>query len=356
MAKTIWLRDETKPMEARSALTPEHAHQLIKHGFRVAVERSTQRAIANDGFAAAGCEMVDSGSWNLAPEQAFILGIKDLPMSDEPLRHRHIYFGHAYKEQKGWRHLLKRFTQGGGTLLDLEYLVDDAGRRVVAFGYWAGFTGCAVGLKAWAGQQLGQSPILTELKPYQSKDELIKELNLDLKKALGIAGRRPTVIIVGAKGRVGTGAGDMADALGIPVTRWDIEETAAGGPFQEILRHDLFVNCVLVDKKIQPFVTLESLSKPDRRLSVISDVSCDPGEYNPIPIYSEPTSFSSPSVRIIDQPPLDLIAIDHLPALLPRESSKDFADQLLPHLLTLNGLTGVWQRALDVFHKKTRRL
>ena len=101
---------------------------------------------------------------------------------------------------------------------------------------------------------------------------------------------------------------------------------------------------------------MESLSEPGRRLSVISDVSCDPGEYNPIPIYSEPTSFSSPLVRIIDHPPLDLTAIDHLPSLLPVEASKDFSDQLLPHLLTLNGITGVWQHALDIFQEKIRRL
>nr|MDJ0957611.1 hypothetical protein [Arenicellales bacterium] len=274
--KTIWLRDETKPMEARSALTPDHVQQLTEHGFHVVVERSTQRALANEAFAATGCEIVDSGSWNRAPKEAFILGIKDLPVSDEPLRHRHIYFGHAYKNQKGWEQLLKRFLQGGGVLLDLEYLVDETGRRVAAFGYWAGFTGCAVGLKAWAGQQLGCSPVVDELKPYYDKDELMRELSHDLEQAVRIAQRQPTVIIVGAKGRVGTGAGDLADAMGIPVTRWDLEETAGGGPFHEILRHDLFVNCVLVEKKIQPFITKELLSGPGRKLSVISDVSCDP--------------------------------------------------------------------------------
>ena len=353
---TIWLRAETKPMEARSALTPEHVRVLIEHGFHVVVERSTQRAIPDDAYATTGCEMVDAGNWNRAPIKAFILGIKDLPSNDEPLRHRHIYFGHAYKLQKGWQQLLRRFLRGNGVLLDIEYLVDDEGRRVAAFGYWAGFAGCAVGLKAWAGQQLGHSPVVDPLTPYRTKDELVRELRDDLTRAERIAGRQPTVMIVGAKGRVGTGAGDLADSLGISVTRWDLEETSGGGPFREIRQHDLFVNCVLVEKKIEPFVTMESLSEPGRRLSVISDVSCDPGEYNPIPIYSEPTSFDFPVVRVIDQPPLDLTAIDHLPSLLPVEASKDFADQLLPYLLTLNGLTGVWERALGLFHEKSSDL
>ena len=258
-ATTIWLRAETKPMEARSALTPEHVRILIEHGFHVVVERSTQRAIPDEAFATAGGEMVAPGSWNDAPKEAFILGIKDLPIGDEPLHHRHIYFGHAYKHQKGWQRLLRRFVQGNGVLLDIEYLVDEGGRRVAAFGYWAGFTGCAVGLKAWAGQQLGHSPVVSQLKPYQSKDELVRELNFDLKQAEQITRRQPTVIVVGAKGRVGTGAVDLVDAIGISVTRWDLEETSGGGPFREILQHDLFVNCVLVEKKIEPFVTMESM-------------------------------------------------------------------------------------------------
>lgn len=341
-------------MEARSPLTPLQARQLIEHGFRVVVERSIQRVIADEKFAEAGCGIVESGTWPQAPKEAFILGIKELPIEDTALCHRHIYFGHAYKDQEGWQQLLKRFVQGGGELLDIEYLVDDAGGRVAAFGYWAGFAGCAVGLKAWVGQQLGRQPVVGELKPYQSKDELLGEMSRDLEQAIQLSGHRPKVIIVGAKGHVGTGAGDLADAMGVIVTRWDIEETKRGGPFKEILQHDLLVNCVLVTKKIPPFVTLDSLSQPRRRLSVISDVSCDPGEYNPIPIYSEPTSFTSPVVNIIDQPPLELIAIDHLPALLPVEASEDFARQLLPHLLTLNGqISSVWRRALDVFRQKT---
>ncbi len=37
-----------------------------------------------------------------------------------------------------------------------------------------------------------------------------------------------------------------------------------------------------------------------------------------------------------DDPPLDVMAIDNLPSLLPVESSEDYAGQLLPALLTLD--------------------
>jgi hypothetical protein len=34
------------------------------------------------------------------------------------------------KQQAGWENVLARFPRGGGTLLDLEFLVDERGRRV----------------------------------------------------------------------------------------------------------------------------------------------------------------------------------------------------------------------------------
>ena len=56
-------------------------------------------------------------------------------------------FGHAFKGQRGAETLLGRFRAGGGRLYDIEYLVDEGGRRLAAFGYWAGFAGAAVSLK-----------------------------------------------------------------------------------------------------------------------------------------------------------------------------------------------------------------
>jgi len=99
---------------------------------------------------------VETGSWRTAPTEYFIVGLKELPENDEsPLKHRHIFFGHCYKYQKGWKELLARFSAGGGTLLDMEFLNDDKGRRVAAFGYYAGFAGSAVALDVWCHQQLG---------------------------------------------------------------------------------------------------------------------------------------------------------------------------------------------------------
>ena len=41
--------------------------------------------------------MAPSGSWTSAPKEAFIVGLKELPESDDPVTHRHIFYAHAYK-------------------------------------------------------------------------------------------------------------------------------------------------------------------------------------------------------------------------------------------------------------------
>jgi len=355
----IWLRAETKLREERSALTPISAKVLLAKSCEVFVERSPQSAIPAQAFADAGCDMVEPGSWPNAPSDAYILGLKELPDDGTTLTHRHIYFGHAYKGQRGWQDILNRFIRGGGKLLDIEYLLDGDARRVAAFGYWAGFAGAAVAVKAWCGQQLAAQPVVPPLTSYANCESLLTELRDELDIVATGSPDRPSVMVIGAAGRVGSGAIALASALGLPITCWDMAETARGGPFEETLAHDILINCVLVNRPLPPFVTLELLASPNRVLSVISDVSCDPNsDYNPLPIYSGYTTFDRPTQRLIEADyPLDLIAIDHLPSLLPVESSEDFSTQLLPHLLHLDDADDpVWAGALDIFYENIRRL
>ena len=341
----LWVRAEQRPNEERVALTPEGAAQLIAAGIDVTVEESHVRAIPITGYRDAGCAIAPENSWPDAPGDAIIFGVKELPEDGSPLPHRHILFGHAFKGQHSGRALLERFKAGGGTLYDLEYLVDETGRRVAAFGYWAGYAGAAVSLKCWAAQQSGRlcPPVAT----YANKDALLADLARDLDAANA---PRPSAIVIGALGRVGTGASDLCAALGITPTQWDMAETAHGGPFPEILAHDLFINCIFARPGTPVFVPRDALHAP-RKLSVIGDVACDPdSDYNPVPVYTEATSWDAPALRVHEDPPLDVMAIDNLPSLLPVESSIDFAEQLLPSLMSLANLNaGVWKRAEETF-------
>ncbi|PKI16585.1 saccharopine dehydrogenase [Colwellia sp. 12G3] len=357
----IWLRAETKPDEQRTALTPKGAKKLIEAGFKVTVECSSQNIFNQELYRQVDVDLVPQGSWVEAPKEAIILGLKELPEDNFPLIHQHIYFAHAYKDQAGWQALLSRFKRGGGELFDLEYLVDTQQRRIAAFGYWAGFAGGALSVLAWANQQLSIDPPLADISSYQDKQQLLDVLELAISKAITNAENapppksKPKLLVIGAKGRSGKGAADLAKALCLEVLEWDMAETKKGGPFVEINQADILINCVLINQDLPPFITSELLSQEDRKLSVIVDVSCDPyGSYNPLPIYQQCTTFKAPCLRIDHSKVLDLIAIDHLPSLLPKESSEDYGEQLLTHLLTLDDKSqGVWPTALALFMSKT---
>ena len=350
----LWVRAEQRENEQRVGITPDGVRSLLSAEFRVTVEESSSRAIPISAYRATGCEIAAEGSWADAPADAIIFGLKELPTATTPLPHRHIMFGHAFKGQADGPALLRRFKEGGGKLYDLEYLTDAAGRRVAAFGYWAGFAGAAIALLVWTAEQIGKGPGPSKIDVYAGRDALISELRESLTHALDAGGKKPNAIVIGALGRVGKGASDCFEALGLKVTKWDIAETAHGGPYPEILEHDIFVNCILAQEGVPVFVPKSALTAP-RHLSVIADVSCDPSSpYNPIPIYDHATSFDDPVIRVSDgTPPLDVMAIDNLPSMLPVESSKDYAAQLLPSLLALDQIeNGVWGRAVCIFEKK----
>lgn len=348
----LWIRAESRPNEHRAPVTPDGVAHLLSRGHDVTVEDSHARVYPIDAYARAGATVVPAGQWITAPDEAIVLGLKDLPDDGTALRHRHVMFGHAYKNQPAGQALLRRFREGGGVLYDLEYLTDDDGCRLVAFGYWAGYAGAAVTLKAWAAQQRGG--VCDPVHAYDDTALLLDEVRAQM----DATGRpRPHALVIGAKGRVGTGAADFMTALGVPVTRWDMAETARGGPFPEVLAHDLFVNAILARPGAPVFVPPEAVA-PGRALRVIGDVACDPdSDFSPVRVYDRVTTWDRPVLRVADDPPLDVVAIDNLPAILPRESSDDFARQLLPLLAQLDRIThGPWGRAGALFHDHADRL
>ena len=336
----LWIRAEQRPNEQRVGVTPAGVQALLEAGFRVTLEQDPTRAIQTEAYA--GVQLASNGNWQTAPQAAIIMGLKELPDDGTPLRHRHIMFGHAYKGQPDGQRLLARFKAGGGTLYDLEYLTNEAGRRVAAFGYWAGYAGAAVAIKSWAAAQSGAQS--GHVHAFASAAGLKAHVTADLGQA------RPKIIIIGANGRVGNGAADFCTALGASLTCWDVKETAHGGPYPEILAHDIFLNCIIANQGTPVFVPA-SAKTAARRLMVIGDIACDPDStYSPIKVYESTTTWQQPALRVHNTPILDVTAIDNLPSILPCDSSEDFAAQLLPSLLSLQDIeSGVWGKARCIF-------
>ena len=341
----ITIRHEIRPTELRAPVVPADAARLVRQGIAVTVEESPQRAFPIADYVAAGCATSPAGSWVDASGGEYVVGLKELPGAPPWLRHRHIFFGHAYKGQPDGLALLRRFVTGGGALLDLEYLVDDAQRRLAAFGYWAGYAGAALAVLHHRGR-LG-----TPLQP-ASKPALARLLGE--RTAAGA----PRALVIGALGRCGRGALDALRAAGIEPTCWDIDETR-DLDVAALLDHDILVNTVLVTAPTPPFVTRDLLRGAGRRrLALIADVTCDAGSAsNVLPIYGRAAGWADPVQPLADVGArLDLIAIDNLPSLLPVEASTAFSAELTPHLMTLPagdepiaGGAAPWQRCLAAF-------
>ncbi|XP_015772087.1 PREDICTED: saccharopine dehydrogenase [NAD(+), L-lysine-forming]-like [Acropora digitifera] len=377
----IWLRAETKPNERRRALTPEKCrllvergelwlrkfvplldynqsllwHSLVVHGQHderesrllylekwlcvavflypcSGVTKSCTRGGLSSKQSVPGVNMVPCGSWVSAPKDAYILGLKELPFCEEPISQKHIFFAHAYKSQTGWEDLLYRFIQGGGSILDIEYMTDENGNRVVAeFSAMAGLCGLGIGILAWCHQQISPDKPMPAIKPYSSEAALIDHIRMELKqvaKFKDISDVFPSIIVIGALGRCGKGAIELAHKVGIPETaiaKWDLDETKHGGPFKEILKYDILANCILLTENISPFVTKDMLELEERLVSWI---------------------VSKSSNR-----PVDVSAIDHLPSVLPCNSSERFANKMTPYLLSLPE-DPAWVRTRQMFEGK----
>ncbi|MGH3713179.1 MAG: saccharopine dehydrogenase [Micromonosporaceae bacterium] len=335
-APRIWIRHESRDSERRAPVVPDDARRLVEAGVAVTVEDSPQRSFGSDAYAAAGCAIAPAGSWVDAPDDWYVVGLKELPEQPPALRHRHVFFGHAYKGQVGAAELLRRFGDGGGALLDLEYLVDDAGRRLAAFGYWAGYVGAALA-------------VLRDRGALPSRLEPLSRPELDGRLARAGA-TDTTALVLGSLGRCGRGARDAFAVAGITATGWDLAETRDLDR-AALLDHHLLVNAVQVSTPGPVFVRPQDLDDPVRQLRVIADVTCDvTSDCNVLPIYDTVTSWDAPvrQLRGGDRP-LGLIAIDNLPSLLPREASIAFSAELTPQLATLGTDAPAWRRCRTTF-------
>ncbi len=341
MSPHLWMRHEARATERRAPLVPADVRRLVASGVRITVEQSPQRVFEIEEYAEAGAQTAEAGSWVDAPDDSYVLGIKELPDEPPALRHRHIYFAHAYKGQSDAADTLTRFREGGGRLYDIEYLTDERGRRVVAFGYWAGYVGAALGALQLAGTL--KSPLSPTDKP---------SLDIQLIEA-ALPTDTPTVV-TGARGRSGTGATDALAVAGLEAARWDRAESRAQDP-SRLVEHELLVNCVMTTVPSTPFVTADDLSRR-RRLHLISDVTCDvTSATNMLPVNHAITTWDDPVRRVSDEDGrwIDVIAIDNLPSLVPREASTTFSADLTPHLLGLadHPPVGPWQAAATAFDK-----
>ncbi|XP_049934665.1 alpha-aminoadipic semialdehyde synthase isoform X2 [Nymphaea colorata] len=128
--------------ERRAPLTPSHCARLLCGGTtrsgasRIIVQPCTKRIYHDSQYEDIGCEISDDLS-----ECGLILGVKQ-PKLEMILPDRaYAFFSHTHKAQKENMPLLDKILTERVTLFDYELIVGENGKRLLAFGKYAGRAG-----------------------------------------------------------------------------------------------------------------------------------------------------------------------------------------------------------------------
>lgn len=329
--KTLWLRSETLDDERRTPLTPEDAAKLIQMGIQVVVEKSNDRIFNDIEYQTIGCELVDSQTWMYAnPQNTVILGLKPCYPLPEKLKHTHVFFAHAYKNQPDSDVILSAFLRGGGHLYDLEYLVDKDKKRIVSFNFYAGYCAAALAIIKWSDLHY-TNEIQSSVKSFNSIDEL----TLCITEKKQVIPLQPNLLILG-DGQCSQGVTAFLDNFGFQFTQLPSKYLKNQNKNPLIPACDIIVNAFRTREKIkEKIMSVRNFEYSGAKLFV--DLICEPfSPYNDLPDYRQLTTFKEPMLKMqLINNIMYLMAIQNFASFLPKESSLAFSSGLLPTLVNL---------------------
>ncbi|ELT95650.1 hypothetical protein CAPTEDRAFT_173154 [Capitella teleta] len=129
-------REDHNPWERRAPFSPQQVAQLVRSGAKVIVQPSNRRAYPINEYVNAGAKVKEDLS-----EAPVILGVKQVPIDSLIPEKTYVFFSHTIKAQDENMELLDAMLEKKVRLIDYEKMVDANGKRMVAFGKYAGVTG-----------------------------------------------------------------------------------------------------------------------------------------------------------------------------------------------------------------------
>lgn len=359
------IREGKIPPDKRVPLTPKQC-KLLETRYphvKVVVQPSPIRAYSDKSYIDEGIRMSEDLS-----ECDIILGVKEVNIEDLIPGKKFMFFSHTLKKQPYNRELLQAVIDRKIQLIDYEALRDRANKRIIGFGRYAGIVGCYNGLLTF-----GLKHKLYSLKPAHACVDR-KEVEVELNKVKLPSNMK---LALTGYGRVGHGAREILDLLPIkevspeefvsqefdePVyVHLDVEdyyERRDGEEFNKAhfyqnpeeykctfsnyLSHtDMYIPCHYWSDKADYIITRDELKKPDVRLTVVADISCDidcavactirPSKVSD-PIYGyNPLTESEDDYQ--KEGVLAVMAVDNLPCELPLDASEDFGSELMKEVM-----------------------
>ena len=365
MLKIGIIKEGKIPPDQRVPLTPDQcAHIQENYPVEVLVQSSPHRCFSDDQYRELGLRVVDDVS-----ECQVLIGIKEVLIEELMPNHKYLFFSHTIKKQLYNRPLLLALLEKHIWMVDFEALVDQHGKRVIAFGHFAGIVGAHNAL--WTYGKRSGTYSIKRLSEYESYAEA-----LNAYRALSI----PAVkIVLTGGGRVGRGAAQLLVDAGVqrvdpqvylsgkfsyPVftqiqpQHYVRRKEDQGFNKQEFYSHpdrygmdfqaysaasDIMINGIFWDKRSPAFFTIEEMRNPNFKIEVIADITCDIAPESSIPSTIRPSTIVDPVYGFdpqseMETPPfqpnsIDVMAIDNLPSEIPRAASESFGDQLIKYIL-----------------------
>ena len=388
-------RESVDATERRAPLTPGQIALLTRvHDIKVIVQPSKLRVFPDEEYQAAGAVVAsDLSDCNI------MFGVKGIPLEHISPGQVFCFFSHTVKAQRYNMPMLRRIIEARCTLLDYELVTNEAGNRLVFFGDFAGYAGMIDALWVLGKRLESESianpfTILKQAIEYESLDEAKKAVTR-LGQQIRAEGLPPAltpfVCAFTGRGQVSKGAQKIFNLLpAVEIRPDDLPTLASTGSFSknavyrvEFRKQDLYepfdpdavfdagsfrarpgsyrakfhryapyvtvlVHGIYWSPRYPRLLTREHLGKlyasgEIPRLKVIADITCDIEgsiEFTVRPTTSEqPVYVFEPiTSRVVNgfagEGPV-ILAVDKLPAELPREASQSFGEALMSYIPAL---------------------
>ncbi|MCJ7468067.1 MAG: alanine dehydrogenase, partial [Maribacter sp.] len=196
------IRERKNPPDRRVVLSPTACQKVLqKHpNAEMIVEPSPIRVYTDREYKEAGIEVAPK-----MEECDILLGIKEVPIEALIPNKKYFFFSHTMKKQPYNQKLLQALLKKHIEFYDHEAITNAKEQRLVAFGRYAGIVGAYNGIRAYGLKfNLFQSPKAEALADQQALIQALKKTKLPAIK-----------ILLTGKGRVGNGAKEMLDGMGL---------------------------------------------------------------------------------------------------------------------------------------------
>lgn len=319
-----------------------------------------------------------------------LMGVKEVPLDQLLPNKSYIFFSHTHKGQKRNIPLLNRICENGITLYDYE-LISKEGKRLVAFGRFAGYAGMINALNGLGDVLLSRgirSPFIHVplAHHYRNLDHVKRsmiELGNDIKSKGISIDANPIVFTFTGKGNVSQGAQeifkllphewieakDLKESVKLDLKRnrvygclveakdyikpksdsdvFDYQKYLSNPELFESHFHETIapysttiINGIYWEPKYPRLITKEQMKQirlnEESKLLTIADISCDiegPFEFmNKASTIDEPFYYYDAvkdSYNNSTGHGIQIMSIDNLPTELPEDSSKHFGNQLV---------------------------